>query len=138
MTGTAALPHLDEHRSLRTRNEFLDALLHSLDVGIVACDAQGHLTEFNPTTRRWHGLDADSELEPERFAEHFSLFEADGTTPLTVERIPLLRALKEGQVSGAEMVIAPHGGAPTRVVAQGRAMVNDSRTTCVFAPSTTS
>jgi len=45
------------HRDLAARQAFTDAVLDSVDVGIVACDATGRLTVFNDATRRWHGVD---------------------------------------------------------------------------------
>ncbi|MGZ4556390.1 MAG: diguanylate cyclase domain-containing protein, partial [Mycobacteriaceae bacterium] len=104
------------------RQSFIDELLDSLDVGIVACDTHGRLTRFNATTRRWHGLEARGDVEPERFAECFSLYEADGSTPLATGRIPVLRALTEGRVVNAEIVIAPRDRPATRVVVNGRAL----------------
>lgn len=105
--------------ALRERQAFADAVLENVKTGIVACDASGHLTLFNAASRAWHGIDADDALGPSRFAEHYSLFEADGVTPLAEGRIPLLRALRDGQVRDAEIVIAPHGLPVTRVICAG-------------------
>jgi diguanylate cyclase (GGDEF)-like protein/PAS domain S-box-containing protein len=104
------------------REDFVEALLDSLDVGIVACDARGRLTQFNATSRGWHGIDARADLDPGRFAKHFSLYESDGSTPMRMERIPLLRALHEGHVADAEMLISPRDLPATRVVCNGRAL----------------
>lgn len=114
---------------MHVRNEYLRAVLDSLGVGIMACDPQGRLVEFNDLARLWHGLEADPELAPDSLPEHFSLFEPDGVTPLTSERNPMLRALREGRVSGAEVVIAPRNGARTRVLVQGRSLVDETGAT---------
>ena len=98
------------------------AVLDSVDVGIVACDAGGRLTLFNPTTRVWHGLPADTELSPEQWSGHFDLYHPDGTTLLAPHEIPLTRALTEGTVAGVEMVIAPRDLPRRRVRCDGRAL----------------
>ena len=41
---------------LRREEQFLQVLLDTLEEGIVACDAEGRITVFNPAARRLHGL----------------------------------------------------------------------------------
>ncbi len=101
-------------------NQFLQALLENLQVGIVACDANGVLTLFNRATRQFHGLP----LEPvpaDRWAEHYHLFEADGSTPMTMDRVPLFRALRGEKVEEAIMVIAPTNAPARTLLASGQA-----------------
>jgi diguanylate cyclase (GGDEF)-like protein/PAS domain S-box-containing protein len=113
------------HAEVEARQAFTDAVLDSIDVGIVACDADGRLTLFNDTSRRWHGMDpADrpgDAVDPSRFATAFDLHDAHGA-PLSTGQIPLLRALTDGQVNDAEIVISPHGLPATRVLCTGRTL----------------
>ncbi|RZS77904.1 PAS domain S-box-containing protein [Motilibacter rhizosphaerae] len=109
-------------RELAERQEFTDAVLETVEVGIVAADAEGRLTLFNQAARDWHGLDADHSLQPAEHAERYHLTHADGVTRLAPHEVPLARALHEGKVSAVEMVIAPDGRPPTRVLASGRAL----------------
>ena len=113
------------HRDLAARQAFTDAVLDSVDVGIVACDATGRLTVFNDATRRWHGVDLmgdnDAAVDPDHFARAFDLHDGDGQI-LTTDQIPLLRALNEGAVHDVEMVISPRDRHATRVLCTGRAM----------------
>ncbi len=117
-----------EQRATRTaadlaeRQTFTDALLDTVEVGIVACGADGHLTAFNTAARLWHGLEPDAELDPVEFARHYDVCEADGVTPLAADRTPLLVALTEGQVFDREMVIAPRDLPPTRVLCSGQVL----------------
>ncbi|GAA0794217.1 GAF domain-containing sensor histidine kinase [Spirilliplanes yamanashiensis] len=104
------------------RTAFLDAVLDSVDVGIVAVDAGGHPTLFNRATRGWHGVDAVAAVGPAELARYYDLFEADGITRLAADRIPVIRALTEGAVVDAEMVIAPHGRPPVEVLCTGRVL----------------
>ena len=110
------------------RQEFLEAVLESSQAGIVACDAEGRLTLFNEVTRQWHGVDADARLDASGWADAYDLYEADGVTPLVTERIPLVRALRDGQVTDAEIVVVrAQGGTATRVLCQGRRMRSGDR-----------
>lgn len=113
------------HRDLAARQAFTDAVLDSVDGGIVACDAIGRLTVFNDATRRWHGVDLmgdnDAAVDPDHFARAFDLHDGDGQI-LTTDQIPLLRALNEGAVHDVEMVISPRDRHATRVLCTGRAM----------------
>ena len=102
------------------KNTFLHAVLDNLADGVVACDADGHLTVFNRATREFHGLPEKS-IPPEQWADYYNLFEADGITPLKKERIPLFRALVEGKVENAEMSIKPKDASARSIVASGQA-----------------
>ncbi len=113
---------------LAERQAFTDALVDNVEVGIVACDAEGHLTTFNGAAKLWHGVDADVALDPAEFARHFDLYEADGATALATERIPLLAALQTGGVVDAEMVIAPKDLPPTRVLCNGQVLRDEKGT----------
>ena len=105
--------------ALQRERQFQDGLLESLSEGIVACDAQGMLRPFNRTTRGLHGM-TEAPVPPDRWAEHFSLFGANGTTPLRTEEIPLFRALQGETVRDAEMVIAPQDRPARLLLANGQ------------------
>lgn len=111
---------------LESREEFTQALLTSVDVAVVACDAAGFLTVFNPTARRFHGQDADPNVPATEFARAYSLYAADGVTPLEADQVPLRRALADGDVRDVEIVIAPEGLTPVRVLCTGRALHDDA------------
>lgn len=100
---------------------FLRAVLENIEDGIVACDADGVLTLFNRATVRLHGLPAEP-LPPDRWADHYDLYQADGKTRLRTAEVPLFRALAGEHVQGAEMVIAPKGQPPRTLVASGQAI----------------
>jgi diguanylate cyclase (GGDEF)-like protein/PAS domain S-box-containing protein len=112
-------------QTLVQKQELLDAVLESVDVGVVACDAGGELTLFNRAARDLHGMDAAG-VARRQWAAHYHLFEEDGITPLDEARIPLARALGGELVKDAPMVIArelPHDGLRAhRVLASGRAL----------------
>ncbi len=114
---------VEMERDLTAERSFLRALLDSLDVGIVACDADGALTLVNPATAALHGLPG-AQLPPPGWAAHDDLTAVDGS-PLAPEDVPLRRAFVEGEVRDAEVVIAPEGAPPRLVSCTGRAIVDD-------------
>ena len=110
-------------QQLEEKQELLDAVLESIDVGVVACDAIGNLTLFNRTAREFHGRDLKA-VAPAEWPQYYSLYQADGHTPLAMDEVPLVRALKGEVVRDGAMVIAPHGRAPYTLIASGRPLRN--------------
>jgi diguanylate cyclase (GGDEF)-like protein/PAS domain S-box-containing protein len=102
--------------------ELLDAVLETVDVGVVACSGDGRLTLFNRAARALHGMDVTGISVPE-WAAHYRLFEEDGLTPLAEARIPLARALAGENVKDAPMVVVHAEGGTHRLLASGRALV---------------
>ncbi|MCW2614394.1 MAG: hypothetical protein JWN08_1388 [Frankiales bacterium] len=121
---TAAQLEVARDEALR-RGALLEAVLDTIGVGVVACDADGHLTMFNRASREFHGLVEDPTLDPSQWTDRYALFDADGTTPLAPERIPLVRALADGRISEADIVIAPAGRPAHLVRCDGRALRDD-------------
>ncbi|MBA4094677.1 MAG: hypothetical protein C0489_11395, partial [Candidatus Accumulibacter sp.] len=62
---------------LEEKQELLDAVLESIDVGVVACDAIGNLTLFNRSARDFHGRDLKA-VAPSEWSQYYSLHHADG------------------------------------------------------------
>lgn len=94
-------------------------LAHLLDVmpgAVITCDAAGMLGEFNRTAREWTGVDPRG-LAPERWAEHFCVHGADGTTRLPLAQFALVRAWRGEIVRDAEVVLRAGGQPPRHVLA---------------------
>lgn len=102
---------------------FANALLESVQVGIVACDERGVLTLFNQVARSWHGLPAEP-LPAEKWAEHYGWCHPHGRIPLKKQEVPLFRALEGERVSDVEMMILPKQGEPRTVLASGRPILD--------------
>jgi diguanylate cyclase (GGDEF)-like protein len=108
---------VEARHSLERQSELLNAVLENVNDGIVACDSRGTLTTFNRKAREMHGTDL-RELPTDQCAEAYNLYEADGKTLMSPDRVPLFAALKDGGVSDEEMVIAPRGLPKRQIVAQ--------------------
>jgi diguanylate cyclase (GGDEF)-like protein/PAS domain S-box-containing protein len=104
---------------LAQKQELLDAILETVDVGIVACDATGSLSLFNRAAREFHALSAYP-INTDDWAEYYGLYGPDGITRLTKDEIPLLRALHGETLRDVPMVIAPAGRPRRYLLASGR------------------
>ncbi len=98
-----------ERDDAERRTAFVQTVLDTIDVAVVACDEAGALTMFNRTAREFHGMPEDPSLTPAELAGAYSLWEEDGTTALTTERVPLLEALHGEPVRGRHIMVAPDG-----------------------------
>ncbi|MHA7056199.1 PAS domain-containing protein [Aquimarina sp. M1] len=104
------------------RKIFLEAILDSIDVGIVSCDQNGKLSLFNKATKEWHGLPPEP-VPPSELSRYYGLYKPDGTTPLKEEDIPLLRALKGEYIQDEEIVIIPKSGTLRKVITNGSQII---------------
>jgi PAS domain S-box-containing protein len=111
---------------LAKKQEFLNAVLDNIRDGIVACNAEGVLTLFNPATRQFHGL-PEEPIPAEEWPEHFDLYLPHGTTQMRKEDVPLYRALRGEIVHNVEMVIAPKHGKRLRLLADGQQLLVDGQ-----------
>jgi diguanylate cyclase (GGDEF)-like protein/PAS domain S-box-containing protein len=106
-------------QQLEEKQELLDAVLESIDVVVVACDAVGNLSLFNRAARAMHGHDIKT-VVPAEWSRDYSLYHVDGRTPLAMDEVPLVRALKGETVRDQALVIAPEGSAARTLLASGR------------------
>ena len=105
--------------ALARERHFTAALLESLQTSIVACDEHGTLSLFNRAARELHG-GGEERLTAEHWAEHYALYDADGKTPLSADRIPLARAFAGEHLHEDEIVVQPHGREPRTMSVSGR------------------
>jgi len=101
------------------QRSFLAAVLESVENGIVACDNQGRLTFFNDAARAIHGVE-ETNLPPERWAERYRLYGADGSALLTMAELPLYRALQGERVEATDIVVRAVDGSMRQVQVSGR------------------
>ncbi|HWF40911.1 MAG TPA: diguanylate cyclase, partial [Acidothermaceae bacterium] len=110
----------DVHAELSRRQSFYDALLETVEVGIVSCDADGVVVVSNRVERAIFGLaDGLNGLLPEQFAPHIDVLEPSGRH-LNPDEYPLMRTLRGEQVDAIDMVVGPTGGPHREIVVRGR------------------
>ena len=110
---------LQATKALQQKQELLDAVLETVDVAVIACDGDGKLTFFNRAAREMHGQQV-SQVDTNKWAERYDLYDADGANSLSPAEIPLLRALAGEQVKDVRIVIAPRGMQRRTVLSSGR------------------
>ncbi|MBC7453095.1 MAG: PAS domain S-box protein [Massilia sp.] len=110
---------------LEQKQNLLDAVLDSVDVGVVACDAEGRITLFNRAAALFHGVQS-TPVPAHDWAKAFDLYGADGITPLSRLQIPLYRALMGEMVENAEMTIVPKGRVARFVFASGKRLIGSN------------
>ncbi|REL39179.1 PAS domain S-box protein [Rhodohalobacter sp. SW132] len=101
-------------QALIEKQTLLETILESIDVGIASCDSSGKQTLLNRAARIWYGRSSDN-LELDSFLIDFSLYQADGKTPLENHEIPLVQALNEGKSVRKEIVVKSEGK-PSRTI----------------------
>ena len=102
---------------LAERESVMHVLLDTAETAIMACDATGRPTFVNRAMRELYGLPERAAQDPAGelaalVARGYDAYEADGCTPLAADRLPVVRALTEGPVRGAEMVVRCGDAAP--------------------------
>ena len=108
---------------IRREERFLQVLLDTLEEGIVACDAEGRITVFNPSARRLHGLGED--VEPIGcIPSDQGLRRADGS-PMAQRENPLIRAMSGEQLRDVELVLQSEAGDRRKVSVNAQALVDD-------------
>ena len=108
---------------LDREKQFLQTLLDNLSDGIVACDRRGIITLFNRATRELHGLPQQA-IPASQWAEHYDLYLPDGKTKMSLENIPLFRALSGESVRDIEMMIIPKQGSARIILANGDPIID--------------
>ncbi|GIE32854.1 hypothetical protein Ait01nite_058990 [Actinoplanes italicus] len=104
----------EAERDADDQRGFLNALLDSLQNGVVAVDADARVTVFNRAMRDMHdiGKDWTPQLVDSLFVERVR--QLDGT-PIPLEQAPSLRALR-GEHVHAESMMVTIPGKPTRIL----------------------
>ncbi|MFC3228116.1 ATP-binding protein [Marinibaculum pumilum] len=97
----------DLQRAYDRERLFLRTLLDTLDVGVVACDADGMLTFGNKMNMEILG--PLEHIPIARMPEIYHIYQADGVTPLPAERTAIARALQGQTVENETAVIAQPG-----------------------------
>ncbi len=120
---TVALREARTQEALVQEQQFLKAVLNNVQAGIVACDADGILTLFNPAAIEFHGLDQKA-IPPNEWSKYYKLYLPDGKTLMKTENIPLFRALQGDHVRNEEMIIISAQGEVRTLLVSGQAIID--------------
>ncbi|MDR5592001.1 PAS domain S-box protein [Christiangramia sp. SM2212] len=112
-------------REIFKRQQLMETVLESIDVGIVACNQNGELTLFNKATKDWHGLPAEK-IPQEKLSEYYGLFDIEGKRALELSEIPLLKVLDNGKLESDEIMIKPNNGPHRKVSVNGSQLFDEN------------
>ncbi len=118
----------DRHAALEQvarQREFIESTLDNLSDGVVACDEFGVMTVFNLGARRLHDLPGRP-VHASTWAEIYDLLTIDGRRRLTMDELPLYRALQGERVEDVEILIAPPRRPPRIVRCNGQQLRDPS------------
>jgi PAS domain S-box-containing protein len=90
-------------KALEEQTLMLQSVLNSMAEGLVAADAQGKFTIWNPAAEKILGLGA-ANLTSDQWSKHYGFFLPDTVTPFPAEHTPLADAIR-GEASAAEMFV---------------------------------
>ena len=91
-------------QELQNQVQLTDTIFNSISDGVVAADAKGTFTIFNPSAERILGIGPiDTTLE--KWSEDYGCFFPDRVTPFPADELPLARALKGESSDEVEMFI---------------------------------
>ncbi len=99
-------------RIANERASVLRSILDSTADALVVSDESGRFTHFNPAAERILRM-GPIDTGPRRWSETYGFYEADQVTPMQVDRIPLVRAMRGESVERVELFVknerAPEG-----------------------------
>ncbi len=97
----------------------LALLLDAMPNAVVACNAEGKLTQFNELAQAWHGADVKA-ISADKWPEYFDLYHAEEDRHLMAYEVPLLRTWQGHVVENVEIKICAKHQAPRLVNCNGR------------------
>jgi PAS domain S-box-containing protein len=103
----------------------LSRLLDAMPNAVVACNAEGKLTQFNELAQAWHGTDVKL-ISADKWPEYFDLFHAHEHRHLMPHEVPLLRTWQGHEVKNLEIKICAKGQPPRLVNCNGRQLLTPS------------
>ena len=91
-------------QDLQNQVQLTDTIFNSISDGVVAADANGTFTIFNPSAERILGI-GRIDTTPDRWSDNYGFFFPDRVTPFPADELPLARALKGEASDEVEMFV---------------------------------
>ena len=88
---------------LQEQAQLLETILNSISDGIIVADTDGGFLYVNPGARQIVGMDIKDGF-PDDCAERHGVYYTDRETPMKMEDLPLMRAIRRGESSDEEDV----------------------------------
>ena len=111
---------------LRRQTHAMETIFNSISDGVVVADENGQFTVFNPSAERIVGIGMTEE-GPDQWADRYGIFFSDRETPIPMEELPLVRAIRGEESDEVEMFIRnPRVPEGVYISVSGRPLHDDS------------
>ena len=91
-------------QELQNQVQLTDTIFNSMGDGVIAADASGTFTVFNPSAERILGI-GPIDTTPDKWSNDYGFFFPDRATPFPADELPLARALKGETSDEVEMFV---------------------------------
>ena len=91
-------------QELQNQVQLTDTIFNSISDGVVAADASGAFTIFNPSAERILGI-GPIDTTPDKWSDNYGFFFPDRVTPFPADELPLALALKGEPSDEVEMFV---------------------------------
>jgi PAS domain S-box-containing protein len=110
-------------RAPHEQSNFLRVLLDNLSDGIVACDRSGAISFRNRALLEMHGIALPFEADGAPYL--FDLYVPGESEPMPADATPLMRTLRGEDLGVVELVLAPVGRPPRRVLIHAQRILDE-------------
>ena len=91
-------------QQLQNQVQLTDTIFNSMGDGVIAADASGRFTIFNPSAESILGI-GPIDTTPDKWSEDYGFFFPDRVTPFPADELPLARALRGEASDEVEMFV---------------------------------
>ena len=91
-------------RRMKEQSHAMQTVVDSMSEGVVAADADGNFTLFNPSARRIVGI-GKTVTAPEQWSDRYGIFFLDETTQVPPDELPLTRAIRGQSLDEVELFV---------------------------------
>ena len=91
-------------RELQDQVQLTDTIFNSMGDGVIAADASGAFTIYNPSAESILGI-GPIDTSPDKWSDNYGFFFPDRTTPFPADELPLARALSGEASDEVEMFV---------------------------------
>ncbi len=85
------------------KKQMLQIMLDTMSDGVIIADTKGNFVVFNPSAEEMFGKLIS--IDPQKWSEHFGIFESDCVTAVPPENLPLSRAMRGESVDDMEIFV---------------------------------
>ncbi len=109
-------------REVHDSRHFIQAILHNVNEGIIACDADGEISLANPASARILGTDPADLSDPGAWRNRIKVYRNGEDKPVPLADFPLARLLRGDEIKAEELRVVNVAKSARQLVIHGAAM----------------